>query len=184
MKGLGLEIRSLRKKKQMTLVELSKLCGLDQSTLSRIENDDITGTLDSHMKICQALGVALPELYKSSLERMNAPKETGLKAKVERFSHSSGAVSEILTSGIFQKKMLPILLKLKPKGKTETEEFPASTERFIYVFKGKLEVVLSQQSNTVCEGERIYFDASLPHYFKNVSGKEALCLSVMTPVSA
>lgn len=183
MKGLGEEIRALRKKKGLTLMELAKLCDMNQSSLSRIENNDIVGTLDTHMRLAQALGVSLPDLYKSTLSRINEPKESGIKAKVERFSHSSGAVSEILTTGILQKKMLPILLKLKPKAKTELEEYPALTERFIYVFKGKIAVVLGKDANALQAGERIYFDGSLPHYFKNLGNQEAVCLSIMTPVS-
>ncbi len=183
MKGLGEEIRILRKKKGLTLMQLAKLCGMNQSSLSRIENNDIVGTLDTHMKLAQALGVSLPDLYKSTLTRINQPKETGIKAKVERFSHSSGAISEILTTGILQKRMLPILLRLKAKGKTEVEEFPSMTERFIYVFKGKLAVVLDKEINTLQAGERIYFDGSVPHNFKNLGSQEVVCLSIMTPVS-
>jgi transcriptional regulator with XRE-family HTH domain len=51
MQGLGKRIKELRKSKKMTLVEIAKKTGIDQATLSRMENGKMTGTLDSHMRL-------------------------------------------------------------------------------------------------------------------------------------
>ena len=183
MKGLGEQIRTLRKTRRLTLVDVSKRTGIDQSVLSRIENEDMTGTVASHMKIAEALGVSLPDLYKNTINKLNQLKETNLKRKVERFSHSGGAVAEILTTGILQKKMMPVVLKIKPKGRTENEEFPSFTERFIYVVKGSVDVDIDGALSRVRTHESLYFDASSPHCFKNAGKTDAWCLSVITPTS-
>ena len=183
MKGLGEQIRTLRKTRRLTLVDVSKKTGIDQSMLSRIENEDMTGTVESHLKIADALGVSLPELYKNTLNKLSQPKDAHFKRKVERFSHSGGAVAEILTTGIMQKKMLPIVLKIKPKGHTETEEFPMGAERFVYVVKGAVDLEVDGSTTRVKTYESLYFDASSPHHFKNAGKTEAWCLSVVTPTS-
>jgi len=60
---MGKRIKELRKLKRMTLVRLSEKSGVQLATLSRIENNKMTGSLESHAQICLALGIKLSELY-------------------------------------------------------------------------------------------------------------------------
>jgi transcriptional regulator with XRE-family HTH domain len=183
MQGLGSRIRDLRKNKRLTLVEIAKSTGIDQATLSRIENGKMTGTLDSHRKIAEALGIRLTDLYDSVMQELTRSKDKKVARKLETFSHSSGAVAELLASGVLQKKMMPVLIKLKPKGKTETEELPPFSERFIYILKGSAEIVFGKESQTLAQGASLYFNASVPHSFRNKLKAETQILSVVTPVS-
>ena len=183
MKGLGERIRSLRKSKHLTIVEVAKSTDIDQATLSRIENGKMTGTLDSHRRIADVLGIRLPELYQNVLDDLNENKEKKARQKIETFSHSSGTVAELLTTGILQKKMMPVLLKLKPKGHTETEEYPTLTERFLYVIKGTVELRLNKDTKTLKHYESLYFNAALPHQIWNRHKSESWVISVITPSS-
>ena len=183
MKGLGKRIRALRKARKLTLVEISKKTGIDQATLSRIENEKMTGTLDSHMRLAEALGVRLPELYDQVISQIHEAREKAVRRRLETFSHSSGAITQLLTTGILQKKMMPVLLKLKTKGRTETEEYPSTTERFVYVVRGAVEILIGKEKTPLHQGESLYFDASKPHHFKNASKGASCCISVLTPTS-
>ncbi len=183
MKGLGRRIQELRKQRKLTLVEVAKKTGIDQATLSRIENGVMTGTLESHMKISDVLGINLPTLYEDVISKTNELKEKVARQKIETFSHSSGAVSEILTANLLKKKMMPMLLKLKAGGRTETEELPALTEKFAYVLKGTVELSVGSGKHTLKTGESFYWDASQPYHFKNSSKSESWVLSMTTPVS-
>ena len=183
MKGLGDRIRDLRKSRHMTLVEIAKASGIDQATLSRIENSKMTGTLDSHRRIAEALGVRLTELYESVMQQLSEAKDKRALRKIETFSHSGGTVAELLTTGVLQKKMMPVLLKLKGKGRTETEEFPPFSERFVFVVRGAVEVVLGKETTPFNQGQSFYFKASVPHSFKNRLKTVSQILSVITPVS-
>ena len=183
MKGLGERIRKLRRARRLTLLEISKKTGIDMASLSRIENGRMTGTLDSHVRIAESLGVRLPELYEQVIEKVYEEKDAKARKRMETYSHSSGAVAELLTTGVLQKKMMPIVLKLKNGGHTVTEEYSEITERFIYVTKGALEVRLGKVSKTLKQGESLYFDASLPHSFRNPLKSDVEALSVLTPSS-
>ena len=183
MKGLGERIRSLRKSRHLTIVAVAKTTGIDQATLSRIENGLMTGTLDSHRRIAEALGVRLTELYDSVMQQIAEAKDKKTIQKLQTFSHSGGAVAELLTTGVLQKKMMPVLLKLKGKGQTETEELAFSSERFVYVLKGSVTVILKSDQKTLNQGESLYFNASLPHHFVNRLKGESRILSVISPVS-
>ncbi len=183
MKGLGERIRNLRKSKRLTIVEVAKSTGIDQATLSRIENGKMTGTLDSHRLIAETLGIRLPELYQNVLEQLNLSKEKKARQKIETFSHSSGVVAELLTTSVLQKKMTPVLLKFKTKAHTETEEYPIGTERFIYVLKGAVELHLNKDTRLLKQYESLYFNGSLPHQLWNKHKGESWVVSVLTPSS-
>jgi transcriptional regulator with XRE-family HTH domain len=183
MKGLGNRIKLLRTERRLTLTEVAKKTGIDQATLSRMENGKMTGTLDSHMKIAEALGIRLPELYEQVVEKLENAKDKIARQKIETFSHSGGAVAELLTTAVLQKKIMPVLLKLKSKARTETEEYSPITERFVYVLKGSAEATIGQEKSILNEGSSLYFNASKPHSFKNSGKKECWMLSVLTPSS-
>ena len=183
MKGLGQHIKLLRKSRELTLVEVAKKTGIDQATLSRIENSVMIGTLDSHMKIAEALGLNLPDLYEDVLDKIGETKDKAIKRKFETFFHSSGAVAELLTSNILQKKMMPVLLKLKSKGRTETEKYAPGAERFVYVLKGSAVAMIGKDEKKLNPGESLYFNAAAPHHFQNTLKSDCLLLSVLTPSS-
>ena len=183
MKGLGERIRDLRKTKKLTIVDVAKHTGIDQATLSRIENGKMTGTLDSHRRIAETLGLRLPDLYETVMQKSAEISERKVAKKMETFSHSSGAVAELLTTGVLQKKMMPVLLKLKTKGHTETEEYPLPTERFIYIVKGAVELRLGKEVRPLKQYDSLYFNGAIPHQLWNRHKGESWMVSVITPSS-
>jgi transcriptional regulator with XRE-family HTH domain len=178
---IGQQIERLRKLKKMSLTQLAKDSGVQIATLSRIENNRMTGTLDSHVAIAKALGVDITELYQ------NLQKEDPLKAgQGETFtaiSSSDGKTSqEILARQVSSKKMLPMLVKIEPKGSTAVEALPGGTERFVYVLEGTVEVKLKDQTVRLTPKMSLYFNASGPHSIDNTGARPAKVISVSTPV--
>lgn len=185
MNGLGEWIRTLRKTAKLTLVDMAVKTSIDQATLSRIENGKMTGTLDSHRRIAEALGLRLPDLYESVTDSQTQARDKKLARKIETFSHASGAVAELLTTAVLQKKMMPVLLKLKVKGHTDSEEYSPQTERFLYVAKGQVELIFgrNKESRILKQHESLYFNASAPHQIYNRFKSESWVVSVLTPSS-
>ena len=60
---VGQNLKAFRKKKNLTLSELSERCGLSVSYLSLLERDMNNPTLSSIQSICSALDVSLAELF-------------------------------------------------------------------------------------------------------------------------
>lgn len=178
---IGKKIRTLRKERKMTLVELSEKSGVAQATLSRIENGRMTGTLESHMKICEALEITLPELY-SDIEYAKKEVEVQPESlRTEVFVHDEKSSSEMLTKDILRKKMMPVMLKLDPGGITHREENQKGTEKFLYVLEGTVEATIGEKVYTLTKGATLYFESSIPHFLKNVGNSKALCLCIITP---
>ncbi len=60
---VGNDLRTFRQQKNITLVELSKISGVQSATLSRIENNKAAGSLKNYSCIAKALGLNLSQLF-------------------------------------------------------------------------------------------------------------------------
>lgn len=53
---IGSRLRELREAQGLTSTQLGEMCGLTQSTISKVENGKWSVSLDILSKICEALG--------------------------------------------------------------------------------------------------------------------------------
>lgn len=179
MLNLGPKIRELRKTKKITLVELADKTGVAQATLSRIETGVMIGTVESHQKISEALGVNLAELYSGVDSRA---EKIALVKPGERAPKKMGkATIEILTTSVSQKKMLPALIKLETGSEVSFEKEEVGVEKFLYCVRGEIALSLGNLEYRLKAGESLYFDASLAHSAKCPAGKTAELFSVTSP---
>jgi len=180
---IGSVIRSLRKGQGLTLAQLSEKSSVSLATLSRIETGKMTGTVESHMQIARVLGLSLSQFYNEVEKLKTSQNKLEQEYHANTFVHNKSVSSTILTKDIFSKKMLPILIELRPGGKTNKEELKIGTEKFLYVLNGKIEVTIGTGKEILEKGTMLYFDAFQPHYIKNIGKGEAMCLCVLAPVS-
>lgn len=180
---IGKKIKFLRKELKLTLAELSQRTTIAQSTLSRIESGLRTGNITTHLKICEALGIKISDLY-AGLEK---PKEEvsvfETRAKdVEGFRYNEKAFAISLTRDLFNKKMKPELLIIAPSKSANEPGDPPGTEKFLFCQEGLLEVGIEKTRYQLKKGETLYFNSSFPHYFKNLGKNTAKCIAVSSPV--
>lgn len=180
---IGKRIEAIRKSKKMKLIEVAEATGIQMATLSRIENMKMTGTLESHIKIAKALGVDVTEIYRD-IEKDNAIIEYQTQRNVaDVFTHNDSAISEILTKNMLDKKMLPVLIRIEPSGKTNIEQNRPGGEKFVYILDGTVEISVHDKKYALSKHSTMYFDASLSHSFFNTGKNDAKLLCVTTPVS-
>ena len=179
---IGKTILRMRKERQMTLSELSKRSGVALATLSRMENGRMTGTLKSHMRICDALEMNLPELYRdlSSSKRL-LDVRTSQGRTIGVFVHDKKSSTEMLASRSINKKMMPILITISAGGSTPKEETKRGIDKFIYVLDGKVEAHIGDEHYSLARSDTLYFESSIPHHFKNASASESRLLCVTCP---
>lgn len=177
---LGKRIRELRQKRGWSLAQLAKRSGVALSSLSRMETAKMTGTLESHIEIAKALGIRLTELY-AALEpapplELRTAEETSDRFRVER-----GATWVALSKSGLQNKMLPTLLTLGPRSGARRERGPAGSEKFVYLIKGEMEVLVGSETVLLNAGDSLYFQASSSHTLTNAGAHPAVALVVTSP---
>jgi len=178
---VGTTIREVRKGKKVTLMELAEKTGVAQATLSRIETNNMTGTIESHVKIAEALGVTLAELYSGADARADKIEHS---KKDDRSPQKLGKTSiEALTTSSSNKKMDPKLLRIESLGKISFEKEAVGIEKFIYCLKGEIKLELGNKEFLLGAGESLYFDASLPHKIDNPQRTGAELFSITSALS-
>jgi len=178
---VGERIRELRKKRDMTLEELSRKSGVALATLSRMENGRMTGTLNSHNRICKALGTSLAELYKEVEDSSKTVDSVPKTGRPEPFVHTHKAQYELLVTKTLDKKIMPLIIKITSGGETRKEQNEPGVEKFIYIISGSLDAVIGNQTYTLKRGDSLYFDASLPHAFKNRTKTKTAAICIISP---
>lgn len=178
---IGKRIRILRKEKDITLEDLSKKSGVALATLSRMENDKMTGTLSSHNRICKALGVSIAELYRELEDDAKTVEAVPKEKRTEHFIHAHKAKYELLVTKALDKKIMPLIIKIGGGGSTQKEQSKPGVEKFIFMMAGTLEATVGAETHILKRGDSLYFDASLPHIFKNTTKTEAEAMCIVSP---
>lgn len=178
LKNLGEMIRTLRKEKKLTLVEISKKTGVAQATLSRIETGTMIGTVESHQKIADILGVSLAELYSGVDPRHDQIAHLKQDADRKITHHTKNIQVELLTQESSKKKITPLLMTLQPDAETTLEKNERGVEKFIFVLEGEVKAKIDKDEFVLKNGETLYFDASLPHHISNQKKPSRLLIAV------
>jgi len=162
--------------------DFAKFCHVDASTINKIEKGMLVGTLDIHIKICQALGISLSTLYKGVYEEKIKPLIPTPPFAELPLTYDQKITRQLLVKNIFfNKKMLPEILTIAP-GSGFEERLPPDSQRFIFVLEGKIEVSLNKSSYTLNKNQSIYItDTAISSSFRNNNTRLAKILCITTP---
>ena len=175
---IGKKMREIRKQKKITLIELSKTTDVAQATLSRMENGQMVGTVESHQRIAEALGVSLSNLYEGIDARAEGVRHQKGTEKRKVVSKTSSVRSELLISNLSSKKIVPVLVAIGPNGKTSMDQADRGVDKFLWVVDGEIKVVFENTEYNLETNDSLYFDASAPHQLVNQGSRIARVLSV------
>jgi transcriptional regulator with XRE-family HTH domain len=168
----GVALRQLRKANDWTLADVSKRTGVPASTLSRIENDQISPTYDLLLRLSAGLSIDLTQFL--SIE--DSAREPGADHAGRRSVSRRGeglVVSEpshkltYLSTDLVQKQMTPMLTEYHARSLAEFGEFMRHAgEEFLYVLEGELELHTESYTPLILKaGEATYFDSRMGHAY-------------------
>ena len=175
---IGARMKEIRRQKQITLIELSEKTAVAQATLSRMENGQMLGTVESHRKIAETLGISLSYLYEGIDERsQKVYRQKGETRKV--LVKRDDFKSELLTStDLSTKKLVPVLMTLNGNAKTSRDNGENGVDKFVWMIEGTVKLVFKSAEYELKTGDSIYFDASVSHHFENITSHAAKILMV------
>jgi transcriptional regulator with XRE-family HTH domain len=178
---LGENLKSLRQRHGWTLQEVSRQTGVAVSTLSKVENDQMSLTYDKLLQISEGLGLSLaeflaadePEIAGLARRSVNR-KEDGLRQTTPNYDYL------YLSTDITRKRMIPVLTRIRARSLADFGPLlKHSGEEFIFVLEGAIEVYTEHYQPIRLEtGESTYIDSDMGHAYIAVSRKDALVLGV------
>ncbi|MBN1124422.1 MAG: helix-turn-helix transcriptional regulator [Sedimentisphaerales bacterium] len=167
---LAAQLKSLRKARDLTQEQLSKLAGVSKAMLSQIEQNKINPTVAIILKICDALNVSITELLGE------APRENILKVirdSDEHYTFRKDASCEIRTLSPLnlEKSIEHYRIRLEPGGQLASEAHFAGTEEFLYLASGRLTVTSGSDRAELHKRDSAHYRADVPHCLSN-EGKQ------------
>jgi transcriptional regulator with XRE-family HTH domain len=178
---LGDCLRSLRRKHGWTLQDVSTLTGVAVSTLSKVENDQMSLSYDKLLQVCEGLGIHVTELLSGSgkgpsprtRRSVTQPANT-LRQLTRNYDYY------YLATDLVRKRMVPIRAFARARS---LEQFGPLTrhagEEFLIVLKGEIELHTDQYAPVrLKQGESVYIDSTMGHAYLSVGEGDAEMLCV------
>lgn len=182
-KNLGQRVRQLRFEKGYTQNQLALKSGLSHSALSKIENNQLSPTFESILKIISGLNIDISDLLTSI--QNEAPRTRRIfTRKGEGDIHiTENYHYETLCNEIINKKMIPIVTKIKSHSLEKFGEMMRhSGEELFFVLEGTVELITEHYAPVkLAQGDCAYFDSSMGHACISSGKNDALIFWVSTP---
>ena len=174
---LGNRLSSLRKRKNMTLDDLSAKSGVSKSILSQIERDLSNPTVTTISRISDALGEKLSDFFL----KIEAGEVNSIESSKETPSITSKdglCELNILGAGETVNWLQWYLLEMKPKGVLDSKSHGPKTFENLTVIDGQIEVSCGTSKEKLSKGDTFRFQSNKEHSIKNISKQKTQVLMV------
>ncbi len=183
MDQMGKRIKKRRESLGLQVKELSVKIGVTSSLISQIERGKAFPSIVTLKKVAEAMRTTVGDLIG---ENENLVQHPLLKSNKRRLAkkNKNGTSSHLLSYHDSSKQIEPYIIQFNKNSDSEgimTSNYPG--QEFCFVLKGSFKAVFNDQQYRLNEGDGFYFNSSQPHLFKNISGKEAELLWIITPLN-
>lgn len=177
---LGERIKEIRSKLGITLEEASQRTGLARSTLSKIENEQISPTFQAMQKLASGLAIDMPQLFEPPRKKV----ATG-RRDVTRVGHGKPHPTqtyehELLATQLSNKKMMPFKSRVHARRFEEYSDWVRHDgEEFLLILSGTVRFYSEfYEPIELTVGDSVYYDANMGHMLISTSEQDAHILWV------
>lgn len=177
---LGARVRELRKARKWTLEQAANQAGLARSTLSKIENGQMSPTYDALKKLATGLEISVPQLF-TPPQRDQVIGRMAVTKAGEGAAHATATYEhELLAETLTKKQMLPYRARVRARSMDEFDGWVRHDgEEFLYVLTGVVRLFTEfYEPVEMRRGDSAYYDGSMGHNVISVSDEDATILWV------
>ncbi|OLS51564.1 helix-turn-helix domain-containing protein [Rhodovulum sulfidophilum] len=177
---LGRRVRELRSEKGWTLEQAARHAGLARSTLSKIENDQMSPTYDALKKLATGLGVSVPQLF-TPMRGARAGGRMAVTRTGEGAAHATATYEhELMAGALARKRMMPYRTRIRARDIGEFDGWVRHEgEEFLYVLTGVARLYTEFYAPVdMRRGDSAYYDATMGHNLVSISQEDATILWV------
>ncbi len=173
---VGERILKIRKEKDLSLEEISKMTGFDVAFLSKIENKEVQPQLGTVIRLSKALDSAFgrlvsgvgDKLYSITRkdERRTIQRSTSKKSKKRVYTYKS------LAPDVQGRHMEAFLVQLEEDPEKETSLHEG--EEFIFVLDGEVILEIGEDKYVLEPGDSAYYLSTTAHHIAAKKGKATI----------
>lgn len=179
MPKIGTRLRELRRRRNLGVREVALRSGISHSSISLIERDRMSPSVDTLSAILDALGTTLTGFFSdlNSTVRHSPFYEAGEWVEIGK----AQTVSYRMLGMNHPNRQILMLHETYAVGADTGEPFSHSAQEAGTVLRGAVEVTVGDESRVLKAGDGYYFDSRMPHRFRNVANEPSTVLSAVTP---
>lgn len=179
MPKIGSKLRELRRRRDLGVRELAVRSGTSHSTISLIERDKMSPSVDTLGAVLDALGTTLTGFFSDLQSSLPYSPFYGSADLVE--IGKADAISYRVIGLDHPNRQLLMLHERYAAGADSGEEFTHVAQEAGMVLSGMVEVTVGNQKRILKPGDGYYFDSRMPHRFRNVDSGHSEIVSAITP---
>jgi quercetin dioxygenase-like cupin family protein len=172
-KSVGKKIARLRRGKNLSVQDVAHETGFTTEFIEQVEAGEALPPVAFLIRISKALSVDAGSLLSEEAER--AASEKRRRSFVKRTQEYS---YQVLTPGAETKHLKAFVVTIDPMKEHKMVEYSHEGEEFIYVLKGRIEVLVGENSTILKREQTIHFNSAIVHRLRNL-GKEPAKLIVV-----
>ncbi|MCR9112648.1 MAG: XRE family transcriptional regulator [Rhodobacteraceae bacterium] len=178
--NLGERVRELRKSRGWTLEQAAKQAGLARSTLSKIENGQMSPTYEALKKLAVGLEISVPQLFTPPQRDQISGRMAVTKAGDGAHHATTTYEHELLGEALSKKRMLPYRARIRARSVDEFDGWVRHDgEEFLYVLTGVIRLYTEfYEPIEMRRGDSAYYDGTMGHNVISVSDEDATILWV------
>nr|WP_274532633.1 cupin domain-containing protein [Aureimonas sp. Leaf460] len=179
MAAIGLKIQELRRRRQLSARQLAIRSGISHSTISLLERDRLSPSLDTLSAILEAMGSTLTGFF-SEIEATTPFSPFYRADELAEIGRADG-ISYRMVGINHPNRHLLLLCETYTPGSDTGQAFSHTAQEAGVVTKGSVEVTVGEETRLLVAGDAYYFDSQTPHRFRNPTDSPAELISAITP---
>lgn len=177
---LGKRVRELRRRQDMSGVDLARAAGVSVATISKVETGSISTSLGTLEALARSLNVPIAELFLGVEDRrdctlVKAGEGLRIDRRGTRAGHHYALLGHALRGPIVVE---PFLITLAPDAEPYSQFRHAGIE-FIYMLEGEIVYRHGDNTHALAPGDAMMFDAGALHGPASLGALPARFLSVI-----
>lgn len=177
--NVGRKLKKLRGELGLSLRQLSERADVSPSTIQKIENNQISPTLGTILKIAKGLGKDIQFFLDQERERTDVvffPEERRRRIHPPDLPFTI----ELLTEGLSDQRFSALILSVPPGGR-RGGHLHHQGEELQHCLKGTVEFTIHGRKYLLKKGDTIHFKSDLKHSWVNVGEEGAQLLMICSP---
>ncbi|MCP9960158.1 MULTISPECIES: helix-turn-helix domain-containing protein [Streptomyces] len=172
-------VRQLRRERLMTLEALAERAGVTKSYLSKVERGQSTPSIAVSAALARALDTPLDSLFTDSEQLTDVTVTRAGERRLLTPEEEPGSRYEGIALQAGTKRMTPFML-YPPHDADSTPFRDHPGEEFLFVHRGRAELLLPSRSVELEPGDSAYFTATTPHKVRSLSADRAVLLLLIS----
>ena len=178
---IGIQIKRHRQEQGLKLSEVAQMAGISQGMLSKIENAQVSTSLDTLIRLCEVLGISVSTLFSQyDQQESNAMLvRSGEGMEVVRRGTEKGHTYSLLTHSRGPRKNFEAYLVNMDDASEEVPTLAHPGTEMLYLVEGEMVYRHGDEVFHMLPGDCLTFEGEIPHGPEKLIKVPIRLLSVM-----